>query len=129
MSLTMERTINNQLDPEAYDRAISRREHMKNTQLDPMMSTGAGTMSPESPGSPGSRVDEYMPETQMAPTADVNKALDLEKLQGLFEGHRAFAPGCSPSRWFCEPFTMAQIQLVASDCITWRIFAVICILS
>jgi len=90
-ALTMDRTINSNLDSDTYDRAISRREHMRNTQLDPMMTTGAGTMAPDSPGSPGSKVEEYLPDTQYQ-TADVNKSLDLEKLQGLFEGHRAFAP-------------------------------------
>jgi len=80
------------LSPEMQATAVSRRERMRLEQTDPMMTVGAGSL-PQGPGSPGSRLDDTMGDTvYQHDTRLVSDALDLEKLQGLFEGHRAMAP-------------------------------------
>lgn len=88
----MHATINTNLPSETYNTAIARRERMRLEQTDTMMTVGAGTMPFGSPGSPGSMVEDYMGDTVYAQPAPASDSLNLEKLAGLFEGHRALAP-------------------------------------
>merc|ERR1712028_308439 len=80
---------------------------MRNTQLDPMMTTGAGTMAPDSPGSPGSKVEELDMRKQVQ---DIFKCTPREKQVMMFS-----ATLSKEIRGVCKKFMTDPVMEVFID--------------
>lgn len=52
--------MSKKLSPDDHTAALQRRIHMADTQEDPLMNTGAGSMDATIPGAPGGLLDDTM---------------------------------------------------------------------